>query len=355
MKKLLMLITFILILSNLKAESILYERDSYCYAQKGETILYMDVYKRVDAKQSSPCMLFLFGGGFTVGNRRDRRYLEYFEHLLSEGIVVVAIDYRLGMVGVENEPWLYPDALEYSIKIGVEDLFDTVKYLQNNAEILSIDKDKIISVAELGSSEELKVGDTAFAVGAPLDSSTYAWTVTRGIISGKDREVATQQNVMKVLQTDTAINSGNSGGPLCNSNGEVIGITNMKLASSSIEGMGFAIPIETAIKNAENLMEGKEVERPYLGVEIGQASKSYYGEDTYVYINKVEEDGSADKAGLKAGDIILEVNDVEVDTIVHFQYELYKYKIGDKIKITIERNGEEKTLVVKLGTKNKEA
>ena len=139
-----MLITFILILSNLKAESILYERDSYCYAQKGETILYMDVYKRVDAKPSSPCMLFLFGGGFTVGNRRDRRYLEYFEHLLSEGIVVVAIDYRLGMVGVENEPWLYPDALEYSIKIGVEDLFDAVKYLQNNAELLSIDKDKII-------------------------------------------------------------------------------------------------------------------------------------------------------------------------------------------------------------------
>jgi dipeptidyl aminopeptidase/acylaminoacyl peptidase len=144
MKKLLMLITFILILSNLKAESILYERDSYCYAQKGETILYMDVYKRVDAKPSSPCMLFLFGGGFTVGNRRDRRYLEYFEHLLSEGIVVVAIDYRLGMVGVENEPWLYPDALEYSIKIGVEDLFDAVKYLQNNAELLSIDKDKIM-------------------------------------------------------------------------------------------------------------------------------------------------------------------------------------------------------------------
>ena len=105
MKKILILITFSLILSPIKAESILYERDSYCYAQKGETALYMDVYKRVDTIQSSPCMLFLFGGGFTVGNRRDQRYIEYFEYLLSEGIVVVAIDYRLGMVGIENEPY----------------------------------------------------------------------------------------------------------------------------------------------------------------------------------------------------------------------------------------------------------
>lgn len=144
MKKILILITFSLILSPIKAESILYERDSYCYAQKDETALYMDVYKRVDTIQNSPCMLFLFGGGFTVGNRRDQRYIEYFEHLLSEGIVVVAIDYRLGMVGIENEPWRYPDALEYSIKIGVEDLFDAVNYLQIHAELLNIDKEKIM-------------------------------------------------------------------------------------------------------------------------------------------------------------------------------------------------------------------
>lgn len=277
--------------------------------------------------------LYSTGTGFVYHTKDDKAYILTNHHVIDNSDEVK-------VVFTNNEK-------EKVVVLGSD------KY--SDVAVLSVDKDKIISVAEIGSSEKLKVGDTAFAVGAPLDSSTYAWTVTRGIISGKDREVATQQNVMKVLQTDTAINSGNSGGPLCNSNGEVIGITNMKLASSSIEGMGFAIPIETAIKNAENLMEGKEVERPYLGVEIGQASKSYYGEDTYVYINKVEEDGSADKAGLKAGDIILEVNDVEVDTIVHFQYELYKYKIGDKIKITIERNGEEKTLVVKLGTKNKEA
>ncbi len=221
--------------------------------------------------------------------------------------------------------------------------------------VLSVDKDKIISVAEMGSSEDLKVGDTAFAVGAPLDSSTYAWTVTRGVISGKNRTVATSSTIMEVLQTDTAINSGNSGGPLCNSNGEVIGVTNMKLASSAIEGMGFAIPIETAIKNADTLIDGKEISRPYIGVRIGEGRKSYYSTETYVYIDSVEEDGAADKAGLKAGDIILKVNDVEVDSIVYFQHELYKYKIGEKIKITVERNGEEKTLVLKLGTKGKDA
>ena len=221
--------------------------------------------------------------------------------------------------------------------------------------VLSVDKDDIISVAELGSSEDLKVGDTAFAVGAPLDSSTYAWTVTRGVISGKNRTVETTSTIMEVLQTDTAINSGNSGGPLCNSNGEVIGITNMKLASSSIEGMGFAIPIETAILKAETLMEGKEISYPYIGVEIGLARKSYYSDETYVYINSVEKDSPAEKAGLKKNDIIISVNDVETPNIVYFQHELYKYDIGEKVKITVERDGEEKTLVVTLGSKNKKA
>ena len=139
--------------------------------------------------------------------------------------------------------------------------------------VLSIDKSKVISVAELGSSEDMRVGDTTFAVGAPLDYEVYSWSVTRGILSGKDRLVevslsgtGTSDYVMNVLQTDTAINSGNSGGPLCNANGEVIGITNMKLASSSIEGMGFAIPIETALEYAESFISGKQIERPYLGI-----------------------------------------------------------------------------------------
>ena len=121
--------------------------------------------------------------------------------------------------------------------------------------VLSIDVNDSVKVASIGSSESIRVGDTVFAVGAPLDASTYSGTVTRGIISGKDRLVTvslsnTNSNdwVMSVLQTDAAINSGNSGGPLANGNGEVIGITSLKLASSGVEGMGFAIPIETAME-----------------------------------------------------------------------------------------------------------
>lgn len=277
--------------------------------------------------------LYSTGTGFVYKTTDDKAYILTNHHVIENGD-----DVKVVFTNNEKE----------TVTVVGSDAYSDIA-------VLSVDKEDIISVAELGSSENLKVGDTAFAVGAPLDSSTYAWTVTRGIISGKDRVVETSSNVMKVLQTDTAINSGNSGGPLCNSNGEVIGITNMKLASSSIEGMGFAIPIETAIQMADELMDGKEISRPYIGVEIGLARESYYSEETYVYINSVEKDSPAEKAGLKAGDIILKVEDVEIYTIVQFQYELYKNDIGDKVKITIERDDDEKTLVVTLGSKNKEA
>ena len=235
--------------------------------------------------------LYSTGTGFVYKITDDKAYILTNHHVIENGD-----DVKVVFTNNEKE----------TVKVVGSDAYSDIA-------VLSVDKEDIISVAELGSSENLKVGDTAFAVGAPLDSSTYAWTVTRGIISGKDRVVETSSNVMKVLQTDTAINSGNSGGPLCNSNGEVIGITNMKLASSSIEGMGFAIPIETAIKMADELMDGKEISRPYIGVEIGLARESYYSEETYVYIHSVEKDSPAEKAGLKAGDIILKVDDVEIE------------------------------------------
>lgn len=220
--------------------------------------------------------------------------------------------------------------------------------------VLAVDKSLVLATAQIGSSNDMRVGDTTFAVGTPVDSSVYSWSVTRGILSGKDRLVQSDNYVMSVLQTDTAINSGNSGGPLCNSNGEVIGITNMKLASSQIEGMGFAIPIEDAVKNAETIISGKKINRPYLGVSIYD-SNSYFNNNSGVYVESVEKNGAADKAGIKSGDKILKVNDVEITNTSYFRYQLYKYDIGDKIKITIERNGNKKTLTVTLtgnGDKN---
>lgn len=223
--------------------------------------------------------------------------------------------------------------------------------------VLSVSKDDILLIAETGSSEDMKVGDTTFAVGAPIDSSIYSWSVTRGILSGKDRlvEVTSSDNkstyVMEVLQTDTAINSGNSGGPLCNSNGQVIGITNMKLASSQIEGIGFAIPIEEALKYAESIISGKQISRPYLGITIYDAT-NYYSNTSGIYIEYVEQNSAADKAGLQKGDKILEVNGKEVSNSSYFKHELYKYDVGEQITIKVERNGKEKEIKITLGSKN---
>lgn len=216
--------------------------------------------------------------------------------------------------------------------------------------VLKVDKSDVISVAKIGNVDSLRVGDTTFTVGAPLDSSVYSWTVTRGILSGKNRLVEVTidntNSVMEVLQTDAAINSGNSGGPLCNSNGEVVGITNMKIASSSIEGMGFAIPVDTAIKTANDFIEGKTVSRPYLGVSVYETNSSV------IYVEYVQRGFAADKAGIEKGDKILKIDNESISSTAQFRYQLYKYNVGDKITLTIERNEKEKKLNVTLSSAN---
>lgn len=233
--------------------------------------------------------------------------------------------------------------------------------------VLTVEFDKDLSVVEIGKSEDSRVGDTTFAVGAPLDSA-YSWTVTRGILSGKDRmvEVSLSNNknsdyVMKVLQTDAAINSGNSGGPLCNSNGEVIGITSLKLVSSGVEGMGFAIPIEFAINKAEDLIKGESTEYPYIGVSMFDVSTAYYsyqysslikesGLTSGVIVAGVENGSPASSAGLKTKDIITKIDNEDVKNIAYLRYYLYQHKAGDTIKVTVYRDGKAKEISVKLGT-----
>ena len=227
------------------------------------------------------------------------------------------------------------------------------------------DSDKIIS-ATMGESAKSKVGDTVFTVGSP-EGSDYAGTVTKGILSGKDRlvEVAlsnsnTSDYYMKVMQTDAAINPGNSGGPICNTNGEVIGITNMKLVDSSVEGMGFAIPIEDAIEYAKSLEENGKVARPYIGISMLDISNSYYlwqagimlpsNVDSGVAIYTVEANSPAEKAGLKKGDIITKIDDTKITSLAKFRYELYKHKPNDQIKVTYIRNGKEEKATVTLET-----
>ena len=233
--------------------------------------------------------------------------------------------------------------------------------------VLCIEAFDDMKIATIGNSESAKVGDTVFAVGAPLDSSTYSWTVTRGILSGKDRmielsssstsNVAINDWVMAALQTDAAINSGNSGGPLSNANGEVIGITSLKLVKSGVEGMGFAIPIETAIDYSKKLEKKEQITRPYMGISMYNVidlNKNYYDYEKItsgVYVAEVEESSPADKAGLKKGDIIIKIDKTEVKNVAYLKYNLYKYSVNDKVKLTIYRNDAEKTINMTLGEK----
>lgn len=231
--------------------------------------------------------------------------------------------------------------------------------------VLTINKKDSIHKAKIGKSDDLRVGDTAFTVGAPLDS-LYSWTVTRGIISGKDRMLEVSYNnsntpdyVMKVIQTDAAINSGNSGGPLCNANGEVIGITSLKLIRSGVEGMGFAIPIEKAVNTAESILKGETSKTPYLGIGmLNLSSARYYTEfkssiensklSTGVILTDVEKNKPAHKAGLAKNDIIIELNDEKIPSIAYLRYELYRYKVGDTITVKYVRDGKTKTTKIIL-------
>ena len=165
--------------------------------------------------------------------------------------------------------------------------------------VLSVDSSKVKDIAIIGDSSKLNVGDTLFTVGSP-EGADYAGTVTKGVLSGKDRLVAVALSnntasdyYMRVLQTDAAINPGNSGGPICNINGEVIGVTNMKLVDSTVEGIGFAIPIEDAIFYASTLEKGKEVVRPYVGVGMLDINDEYVLWQNGIMIEETVESGVA--------------------------------------------------------------
>lgn len=235
--------------------------------------------------------------------------------------------------------------------------------------VLSVSSEYGKNIAELGKSEDLRLGDTVFAIGAPLDSA-YSWSVTRGIVSGKDRLVEVELTsgntktpmVVKTIQTDAAINNGNSGGPLANANGEVIGITSIKLASEAIEGMGFAIPIEDALEIADELTTGKTVERPYLGVYMLDVINAYYSREYYslirdanvtkgVIVTGIEAKSSAALAGIQQGDIITKVDGKEISSSAYLRYYLFKHKVGDEMNLTIIRDNKEVDIKVKLTAK----
>jgi len=164
---------------------------------------------------------------------------------------------------------------------------------------------------------------------------------------------------MKVLQLDAAVNPGNSGGPLCDVSGKVIGIISLKIIQDEVEGMGFAIPIEDALEYANAIEEGGEVVRPYIGISMVDLSEEYYlwqnrivipeGVNEGIAIVEVVDNSPASKAGLKKGDIIVKLGNNDTGSLAEFRYELYKHKVGDKLTVSYYRDGKLKNTSITLG------
>ncbi len=289
------------------------------------------------------------GTGFVYKTEGKKAYILTNNHV---------VDSKNGKVTVKV---IFTNGKEEEVEVEGSDQY-------SDLAVLSLDAEDVISVAEIGSNDTTRLGDTVFTIGAPLDTEYY-WTVTRGVVSGKDRMVEvsldnsnTSDYVMKVLQTDASINSGNSGGPLANSNGQVIGITNMKLVSSDVEGIGFAIPIEDAVKFADTIIKGESIKRPLLGVSMLNLSDRYQLYTQGISLNteltegvvvvQVQKNSPSDSAGLKRGDIIISMDDEKVKNVATLRYNLYKHSVGDTANLVIERDGKQETIKIKLSVAN---
>lgn len=237
---------------------------------------------------------------------------------------------------------LYNDETVYDAKIiGTDD--------QTDLAVIKIEKTGL-TAAEFGNSDNVVVGEFAMAIGNPLGLATSA---TCGIISAVNRDITTSDNKKyTVIQTDAAINSGNSGGALVNSKGQVIGINTLKLSGDGVEGIGFAIPISSTTDISKQLIDHNKVIRPYVGIEgmgINKETAERYKLVEGVYIKVVEDFGAAQKAGIKAGDVITEFDGKQVKTVEEITELKNKHNIGDTIKIKIFRNGEYKDIDLILG------
>ena len=224
--------------------------------------------------------------------------------------------------------------------------------------VIKIDADGL-TPATVGDSDSLKVGQNVMAVGNPLGE--LGGTVTGGMISALNRSVTIQGsssvNTMSLIQMDASVSPGNSGGGLFNMNGELVGIVNAKSSSSDAEGLGFAIPINDAIKVAQELLEnGYVTGRPYLGITYlavtDAQTASQLGVNAYgVYVVEVVKGGPAEKAGLQAGDRIVSVDGTEIASKDDLGTLMQKHAAGDTLSITIARDGQMQTVNVTLGEK----
>lgn len=244
------------------------------------------------------------------------------------------------------------DATSVKVKLyGSDETYDATivgKDSQTDLAVLKIEKTGL-TAAEFANSDQAVVGEFAMAVGSPLGLDT---TVTTGIISAVNREVESDGTKYVCIQTDAAINSGNSGGALVNSEGKVIGINTLKLSGSGVEGIGFAIPINSTLDVISQLKDHNKVLRPYIGItglDLDNDTVKRYSLATLgVYVRSVQNFSPAEKAGLQAGDIIIKADDTDIKTMDELNEIKNKHQIGDTMTLKINRNGEEKDITLTL-------
>ncbi len=237
---------------------------------------------------------------------------------------------------------LFNDETEYEAKIVGKDE-------QTDLAVVKIEKTGL-SKAEFADSDSIKVREFAMAVGNPLGMQS---SVTCGIISAVNREVTDSEGKkFTLIQTDASINAGNSGGALVNSEGKVIGINTLKLSGNGIEGMGFAIPINSTTDITSQLIQYSKVKRPYIGItglDLNEQMAKTYKLVVGVYVKSVEDFSAAEKAGIKAGDVIIEANGKKITKMDELNEIKNSHKIGEEFKLKVNRNGEEKELTITLG------
>ncbi|WP_124100395.1 trypsin-like peptidase domain-containing protein [Ruminococcus sp. Marseille-P6503] len=213
---------------------------------------------------------------------------------------------------------------------------------QTDLAVVKIDKTGL-TAAEFGTSSEIKVGEVSIVIGNPLGFD-LANSVTAGIISATDRTLTIEDRTMNLIQTDASINSGNSGGPLINAYGQVIGITSAKVSSTYGEGLGFAIPIDEATPIIDDLIQhGYVTGRPTLGISgenVTDVYSQYYDIPKGFFVRSVESGSAAEEAGIEVNDIVIGIEGNLIESIEEFNEIKEKYKAGDKITVSVYRDGE---------------
>ena len=251
------------------------------------------------------------------------------------------------VAGAEKLKVYLQDGTEYEAELIGTDSYTDLAVIKIAAENLP--------AAVLGSSNESMVGDTVYAIGNPL--GVLATSVSKGIVSGLDREITLDNKQMTLMQVNASVNPGNSGGGLFNADGELIGIVNSKASGNNVEGIGFAIPMDTAKPVISDLMDhGYVTGRPYIGIVMQNVTFStggygFFGGGytTHPQIYSIEAGSSAEKAGLKVNDIILAFDGETVNSSSDISAKLYGYKVGDMVTITVQRGSEKIDVTLTLG------